>query len=215
MTDSTAMWDQWLSASPKDLAPYGYVLQDLVNTYPYFSLGHKLLFQALCGLGGEAYMAVLEKAALYVPSRARLYAIYEESRKQEAVLREKEALDSLQALDRLPLPQEEKVRVAGADYFSKSDYRSLDMDPARPLDRFIADRPKLSPAGEDTQAPAPAASEDFRPEAEESFITETLADIYAKQGYYKLAITCYEKLILLYPKKSTYFATLIDELKKL
>ena len=45
------------------------------------------------------------------------------------------------------------------------------------------------------------------------FVTETLAAIYADQGYYDKAIEVYAKLILLYPEKSAYFATLVNEIK--
>lgn len=44
--------------------------------------------------------------------------------------------------------------------------------------------------------------------------TETLAKIYEGQEYYKKAIKVYEKLVLLYPEKSLYFAARIDDLKK-
>jgi hypothetical protein len=48
----------------------------------------------------------------------------------------------------------------------------------------------------------------------DDFVTETLARIYAQQGYHKLAIACYGKLILLYPEKSAYFASLVQEIKQ-
>ena len=47
----------------------------------------------------------------------------------------------------------------------------------------------------------------------DDFYTETLARIYAEQGYYEEAIKVYAKLILLYPEKSAYFATLVNEVK--
>ena len=45
------------------------------------------------------------------------------------------------------------------------------------------------------------------------FYTETLAKIFIDQEYYDQAIDVYEKLSLLYPEKSVYFASLINELK--
>jgi hypothetical protein len=44
--------------------------------------------------------------------------------------------------------------------------------------------------------------------------TETLAQIYAEQGYYEQAKHIYSKLILAYPEKSAYFATLIQKIEE-
>ena len=49
----------------------------------------------------------------------------------------------------------------------------------------------------------------------EDSVTETLASIYARQGYYKKAVQIFEKLSLKYPEKSTYFAAQIEKIKHL
>jgi hypothetical protein len=50
---------------------------------------------------------------------------------------------------------------------------------------------------------------------EESYelVSETMAELFVKQGHNKKAIKVYEKLILIYPEKSTYFAARILKLK--
>jgi hypothetical protein len=46
------------------------------------------------------------------------------------------------------------------------------------------------------------------------FVTETLAEIYLKQGLWDKAINAYEVLSLKYPEKSGFFADRIKEIKK-
>lgn len=46
------------------------------------------------------------------------------------------------------------------------------------------------------------------------FVTETLAIMYQDNGNYEMALQVYEKLILQYPSKKTYFASLIKKIKK-
>lgn len=49
---------------------------------------------------------------------------------------------------------------------------------------------------------------------ERDVVTETMADVWEKQGNIQKAIEIYSKLSLLEPAKSTYFAAKIEELKK-
>jgi len=80
------------------------------------------------------------------------------------------------------------------------------------IDKFIETNPRISPHAESIN------TEDFSKDSikeHESFFTDTLAQIYIKQGHYAKAIFAYEKLCLKYPEKSTYFADQISEIKKL
>jgi hypothetical protein len=46
-------------------------------------------------------------------------------------------------------------------------------------------------------------------------VTPTLAKVYLEQGHYEKSIVSYEKLILKYPKKSSFFASQIKLISKL
>jgi tetratricopeptide (TPR) repeat protein len=46
------------------------------------------------------------------------------------------------------------------------------------------------------------------------FVSETLAEIYYQQGNFDFAIKAYEKLSLQNPSKQSFFADLIDKIKK-
>ena len=231
------LYGKYLNAEPQELVQQGAILQDLVRRYPWFSLGRLLLFKSLCGLGGEASLSESEKTAAYVYSRSKLYFIRQESLQMEEQQAEIDffTLDLTQEIEKeepSPKPATQKRREGkttefilepprdrtcypGADYFGKTDMAGLELDVTEPIDLFITEQPRftemLSRAGEhvDTQEQdaSPVLSGD-------DFITETLARIYAEQGYHKLAIACYGKLILLYPEKSVYFASLVQEIKQ-
>ena len=80
------------------------------------------------------------------------------------------------------------------------------------IEDFIKKSPKInSPEDKDYQAEVDLAKHSV----EESYdiVSETMAELYLKQGYKSKAIKIYKKLILIYPEKSTYFAARISKLK--
>ncbi|MBO4768814.1 MAG: hypothetical protein J5495_04690 [Bacteroidales bacterium] len=112
----------------------------------------------------------------------------------------------------------EKPRVVavGGDYFDKREYAELEEKGLAFDSSSLAFNPVATAVDaineEETAAEAQAVSE---APAEDPFCTETLAKVYLEQGLSQKAIEVYEKLILVYPQKSAYFAALIDKAKNI
>jgi hypothetical protein len=104
---------------------------------------------------------------------------------------------------------EQKVVVVGGDYFSQEAYDSV---------RATQDDPSAAPQDDNKNAQDERKKTKKEPSAlpqDDIFVTQTLAEIYATQGYLEQAKEIYSKLILRYPEKSAYFATLIEKLNNI
>lgn len=79
------------------------------------------------------------------------------------------------------------------------------------LEKFMRENPSIARPKSEFYSPMNMAKQS----AEESneIVSETLAQIYTRQGLYKKAIVMYEKLGLQYPEKLPYFAGLISQIK--
>ncbi len=81
------------------------------------------------------------------------------------------------------------------------------------IDKFLSADPKIissdEPDEEQEDVSISSVTED------DGLISDTLARIYVKQGYYSKAIFTYEKLSLKFPEKSSYFASQIEKIQQL
>ena len=99
----------------------------------------------------------------------------------------------------------------GEESFPQLKLESSDpMSKAEMIDRFIQNEPKITPRrAMDVEAPEVVAKALVQ---DEEWVTETLAQVYAKQGNLGKARKAYKLLALKYPEKSVYFANQIKKL---
>lgn len=113
-------------------------------------------------------------------------------------------------------PVEEKDTVSGKIAPVENIVEEKKEEPKIPagqiIEKFIKEEPRISPAKAAFFSSVNMARKSV--EEHDDMVSPTLAQIYLMQGNTSKAIETYQKLILLYPEKSTYFAVLIEKIKK-
>ena len=179
-------------------------LNGVVNLYPWFGGARKELCRRMSELGEGAWSDErYADAALYVGSRRIVAEMAHKGHTTDFSDSDvKELLRSYIDSSSGDAPeQERRVIVVGGDYFSKAQYEQVRKD----SDKVFSSFAQKAQAEGYVEIP----ETDFT-----DFCTETLAQIYAEQGYYEQASAIYSKLILRYPEKSAYFAALIEKIKQ-
>ena len=185
-------------------------LAGVVNLYPWFAAARKELCVRMSALGGESWgVGQYADQAMYVADRSIISGImrssavkdYSDSDLETLLSSYMEESRSGGAAERSAQPARAARPVPGGDFFSKDEYD------------------KVRRAGDNFTFRAPDRREFASGNAEDSlsleFCTETLAEIYAEQGYFEQSKSIYRKLLLAFPEKSAYFASLIEKLDKL
>ena len=182
-------------------------LMGVVNLCPWFGGARVELCRRMSRMGGD--LAQYDDVAMYVVSREKVAEIMCSTSQSDWSDGDIEQIIKSYITDREPVVVEDgpvekrKVYVVGGDYFSQSDYDKVRDSSDNVFSRYAAK------AQQEKSYEGVADSEEF------DLYTETLAQIYAEQGYYEQAKQIYSKLILAYPEKSAYFATLIEKLNGL
>ena len=188
-------------------------LTGVVNLYPWFGAARKELCLRISQLGGKN-MGDNDYSvnALYIGSRRIVSDLVRAaSTKDYSDKNLENVLKALTASETIREDSGEKTeeapkrgaRAAGGDFFTQDDYDSVRDEDDNIFPSFAATVKK----------------EDSREKSEgnilDAFCTETLAGIYLEQGHFEQAKYIYSKLILRYPEKSAYFASLIEKLAQL
>ena len=186
-------------------------LVGVINLYPWFGAARSELCTRMGRMGEGWSDAQFADAAMYVVSRDRLASVWRSARKEdwkdadvEQILKSYlEVEQEPEASETSTAVQERKVLVVGGDYFSQEAY-----DKVRRSDDNVFSRYAAKAKGERSVESGDSAGT-F------DLYTETLAQIYAEQGYFDQAKEIYSKLILAYPEKNAYFAALIQKIEEI
>ena len=208
-------------------------LEKLLDACPWFSIARKELFLKMSAMGEEYRRDALRRTVLYLYPDYSVFrqgyvlssaAVTEDVEQQVyeldlsgPVSGEESASASGIAGTAVDTPQvvvdagattyvdapadvvsHREIYVVGGDYFMSEDLKSVQNQDLTSLEINHS----------------PLREEDSSEFTDEAYYTETLARIYADQELYDRANEVYEKLILLYPEKSAYFAALKNDIKK-
>ena len=197
------------------------LLKELTEQFPAFETGWILYLKNLKNLNDSSFEQELINGAIRIHDRRKLY-LFLNQKASEPIFVQSEAIPPVAEDNRdvlnLIFPTEYRLETTEkTDETMGEIARSIQNKPDKKqtlIEKFLEAQPKM-PQVKDQESESPMEGQKPKVVENDDFVTETLANIYAQQGYYKKAIQIFEKLSLKYPEKSTYFAAHIEKIKTL
>jgi tetratricopeptide (TPR) repeat protein len=199
-------------------------LRDLVNRFPYCTSSQILLAYRLFRENDLDFPNQLKKVAAYASNRKKLKQLFNEftilpeitytiteSRSQEKTHEEHLLAIVRRRLEEIKLEREREA--TNEQYIAVNESTASVtgvLSKNELVEKFIHDTPRLSPPKASFFSPSEKAVKSNQDD--EEIVSETLAYLFYKQGNVAKAIKIYDKLILLFPEKSSYFAAQIEKM---
>jgi len=194
------------------------LLDKLLLKFPYYQNGQILLAKGLLNTNSIRYNRQLKKAAAYSSNREKLFKIIISN--QESISeKKKENIDVIienpEILDfDKPLRFDENESHSFSEWLNLIKIQKIDRSNEVLVDNFLQKETKISKPKKETFFKAVDSAKESIIENTD-LVTPTLARVYLEQQHYQKAIFTYKKLILKYPKKSSFFAEQIKLISKL
>jgi tetratricopeptide (TPR) repeat protein len=170
------------------------IFRDTIIQFPYFQTAQLLYIISKNQIESIFSETELKQAAIYSGSRTKLYEylstdfnLHEQSAEQTYEI---DVRSDMTPISSFKVPKEQADAL---------------------IDKFIQENPSIQKPNAEFYSPSAMAAKSL--EEDSDIVSETYAKILVKTGKYVKAIRIYEKLMLYYPEKSNYFASLIESLK--
>lgn len=211
-----------LLLNPDKLEKTDYRLfEEIIKEYPLFSLARVMQVIAAKKEELNTYKAVLNANNAFIGDITDIYKVFDKF--TDHLTSENKNVSILEETEKSNIEEvciDQNNEILGESEFLllknnevKQDSRDAKKTSENLIDKFINGGHGVIRADKISDLTGDVSRESAL--EHDSLITDTLAKIYVKQGLYSKAIYAYEKLILKYPIKSAYFATQIEEIKKL
>jgi hypothetical protein len=211
-------------------------LKDVAERFPYCTSAQILLAYRLFKENDLDFQSRLKKVAAYAASRKKLKQLFDgfqisgdtitelpgsdasfdpviADKQEYGGMKSEEELLAIvrQRLEEIKLEREEKTgSEIQKKILERTDQDAKNLSKKELVEKFIHDKPRLSSPKATFFSPSEKAVKSNLDDDE--IVTETLAQLFYKQGNISKAIRIYDKLILLFPEKSSYFAAQIEKM---